>query len=381
LETYCETPVYNSFELGFAIPGADDESAQITSNLNYNWKCKTSRHTLSEDGGPQWYEKDFDHSDWESPTQTQVAESNLIKTAENWRRTPESIEPLGCSQTLKFECDVDGSWSGSAGACEIATQFGLMPNPDWLWIRAGTGHGETWWKATLGAFDYLSMAYKSDESADRKYGEYFEIYIDGVAQEDKIYANNCYDGDTTTTTRDYCWITFHTPSTQGEVQIKYVPDAEHPGHIYGLHGHIGAVEKSDCSSSNYVGCYVDHSDRDLDGQHWNRYGESVVADNHQCREYCKDYDYYALQSGYFCSCDNHYSTEDKYAPVDDSECWSEGFTDAQSDPIPSPCMHGENCIGGGWRNAVFTTHGLAHYCVLDLESKLAGSESTVAPLA
>ena len=84
----------------------------------------------------------------------------------------------------------------------------------------------------------------------------------------------------------------------------------------------------------YIGCYKDDANRDFkDGP--KRYGFKPLT----CAAACKDYTYFALQNGGYCSCGDAYATEAKYIKGPDSEC---------NQRFP----HG----GGPWRNAVFRTN-------------------------
>jgi len=83
----------------------------------------------------------------------------------------------------------------------------------------------------------------------------------------------------------------------------------------------------------HVGCFIDDSNRDLDGLivGWGHSPES-------CSIECKDYDYFAIQAGNWCVCDNSYNTEPKYHQVDEDECHLPQYGPGQ---------------GGNWRNSVY----------------------------
>jgi predicted RND superfamily exporter protein len=78
----------------------------------------------------------------------------------------------------------------------------------------------------------------------------------------------------------------------------------------------------------YVGCYRDDRSRDFkEGprrygwQTHSKYGE--YFSNHTtstCRQFCKDYDYFALQQSGYCMCSNDYYRYWKYSIRPDSEC-------------------------------------------------------------
>jgi len=95
---------------------------------------------------------------------------------------------------------------------------------------------------------------------------------------------------------------------------------------------VRCVQPSDISERfSYVGCFKDDSDRDLDDLYLGR-GYNPES----CSVACQDYNFFSIQDGSQCFCDNSYSTEAKYHQVDDSECNSKGFGH-----------------GGAWRNSVY----------------------------
>jgi hypothetical protein len=225
------------------------------------------------------------------------------------------------------------------------------------YLRAGQGD-KVVWEATLGNFEFLRVSYRSDESGSRNLNDKFVVTIDGT-QAGEIYANNCYDADETTDTRDYCWDTFNVASDEGVVKIEYIA----ANNAWHLHAIIGDVETSHCGENNWVGCYVDDSNRDFD-----TFYSSYNLDKSSCHVMCQDYDFFAMQYGQECFCDNVYSESSTYSLRPDSECWRDGFG-------ATGCEHGgDGCIGGGWRNAVYNTRGLNYYCVLDVGA-LAGDTS------
>lgn len=87
----------------------------------------------------------------------------------------------------------------------------------------------------------------------------------------------------------------------------------------------------------YIGCYVDDGNRDLqDGPR--QYG--YTSDT--CNIACSAYTYFALQNNGWCVCSNAYSSESQYRHVGDNECGSN-------------CVGDDQRCGAGWRNAVFST--------------------------
>jgi len=92
--------------------------------------------------------------------------------------------------------------------------------------------------------------------------------------------------------------------------------------------------------SSYVGCFVDQSDRDLDGPM--RAEADMTIE--KCRTWCADqnYEYAGLQYASQCFCDHDYG---RYGRVNDGECAME------CSGAPA-----ERC-GNGWRNSVYSTGG------------------------
>jgi hypothetical protein len=90
----------------------------------------------------------------------------------------------------------------------------------------------------------------------------------------------------------------------------------------------------------YLGCYQDNSHRDL--KHGpNKQGYSPATCAVACHKYKGvSYNYFAVQAGGECRCDNDYSTPaSSYPRKPDSEC-----------------NHQRSGYGGGWRNAVYTSN-------------------------
>ena len=92
----------------------------------------------------------------------------------------------------------------------------------------------------------------------------------------------------------------------------------------------------DGSNPNYIGCYVDDSNRDLD------HGPGVNPkkyDASSCNAECKGYNYFSLQAQGQCFCGNAFATSPKYEKRPDAECG------------------GAKGIGRAWRNSVYKTCG------------------------
>ena len=79
----------------------------------------------------------------------------------------------------------------------------------------------------------------------------------------------------------------------------------------------------------YIGCFKDDRSRDL--KYVQRHGFTVET----CQDECKNYKYFAIQHGSWCSCDDTYSTPpETYTKQPDSEC--------------------PNGKGGGYRNSIYS---------------------------
>ena len=86
----------------------------------------------------------------------------------------------------------------------------------------------------------------------------------------------------------------------------------------------------------YIGCYVDDPDRDLEHGPIEFYSDFTAS---TCNEKCKRYSFFSLQFGGYCFCGNAYATSYRYQKRPDSECG------------------GENGLGRIWRNSVYKTCG------------------------
>jgi len=95
--------------------------------------------------------------------------------------------------------------------------------------------------------------------------------------------------------------------------------------------------------ANYVGCFADDGDRDLQ-QGPRQYGYTTET----CGVECASFQYFALQHNGWCACGDAYSTAGPYRQTDDSDCGG-------------PCA-GQTAgrCGGGWRNAVYEVRGGIH---------------------
>lgn len=94
----------------------------------------------------------------------------------------------------------------------------------------------------------------------------------------------------------------------------------------------------------YVGCYVDDEDRDIN--HFVGGGRDVA----QCADACKGSPFFAMQHSKECRCADSYATQTWYHKVDDRECGSIGECyHALTSPIASAYAR----CGGKFRNAVY----------------------------
>ena len=93
--------------------------------------------------------------------------------------------------------------------------------------------------------------------------------------------------------------------------------------------------RSQVSSSQYLGCFVDDNMRDV-----RNYNGRVDTDVAQCQDKCDGFIFFAVQFGGECFCGNSYASSSYYRQVSDSEC---------SD------MNGgrSQYWGGNFRNAVY----------------------------
>ena len=81
-------------------------------------------------------------------------------------------------------------------------------------------------------------------------------------------------------------------------------------------------------AQQFLGCYIDDIERDVNSK------AAPVLNIEACQDFCKGYNFFALQAGSQCFCGNKYASKLKYTRVADTEC-------------------GANKMGGGWRNSVF----------------------------
>ena len=107
-------------------------------------------------------------------------------------------------------------------------------------------------------------------------------------------------------------------------------------HIYIFYLDDSNDSPCDQSDPNYIGCYVDDSNRDLD------HGPGVNPmkyDASSCNAECKGYNYFSLQAQGQCFCGNAFATAPQYQKRPDAECG------------------GAKGIGRAWRNSVYKTCG------------------------
>jgi len=90
------------------------------------------------------------------------------------------------------------------------------------------------------------------------------------------------------------------------------------------------------SAAQYIGCFVDDGNRDLQ-EGPRSYGYNSVS----CLAACVDYSFFALQNNGWCVCGNAYSTEQQYAQVSNAQCGAN-------------CADDDQLCGAGWRNAVYS---------------------------
>jgi len=104
----------------------------------------------------------------------------------------------------------------------------------------------------------------------------------------------------------------------------------------------------------YIGCFIDSGDRDLNG------GASAVASvplaaANECQATCADFLYFGLQWSNECFCSNRYGTQGE---AEITDCDEDGVLD--DDGTASLCANGVgNC---GWRNAVYATNTEGNAC-------------------
>ena len=103
-----------------------------------------------------------------------------------------------------------------------------------------------------------------------------------------------------------------------------------------------------CDQNNpqYLGCYVDDRNRDLDHGPGvkNELDRSYVPST--CNDVCEAYAYFSIQYGGQCFCGNSYASEVQYIQKPDNDCGGAGGQ------------------GGTWRNSIFKTcvgKGKYHY--------------------
>jgi hypothetical protein len=102
--------------------------------------------------------------------------------------------------------------------------------------------------------------------------------------------------------------------------------------------------------AQFVGCFVDDSNRDL-GDRVGTREDSSTNTFELCRARCGDHQYMSLQWGGECFCSNSYGTSDLYTQVDASEC----------NERREPCSSSSYNCGGTWRNAVYRINHIAHW--------------------
>lgn len=103
--------------------------------------------------------------------------------------------------------------------------------------------------------------------------------------------------------------------------------------------------------SLYIGCFTDDGSRDLVGL-VPGFGSSAL--NHEsCRDLCKDYAYFALQYGGYCSCDDTYATPPA-SPTTPASAPNSQAVGGKYMQVPD--AHCNISPGGGvWRNEIYHT--------------------------
>jgi hypothetical protein len=102
--------------------------------------------------------------------------------------------------------------------------------------------------------------------------------------------------------------------------------------------------------TEFVGCYVDDSNRDLGDMVGTRDDDGTNSFE-KCRARCGDHVYMSLQFGGECFCSNSYATSGVYEVRPESEC-NMNHLDCTS--------HSYNC-GGTWRNAIYQINHPTHW--------------------
>ncbi|KAH3745392.1 di-glucose binding within endoplasmic reticulum family protein [Pelomyxa schiedti] len=104
---------------------------------------------------------------------------------------------------------------------------------------------------------------------------------------------------------------------------------------------------SEPSPSEYLGCYIDSSDRDLDGYSFSDASMTVLMCSYACAILrSPPYKYYGLQYSTYCFCGDSFG---EYGRVDDSEC-----------NMPCGGDQSEMC-GSAWRNSIYINSCNASY--------------------
>jgi hypothetical protein len=104
-------------------------------------------------------------------------------------------------------------------------------------------------------------------------------------------------------------------------------------------------------AAEYIGCFIDDSDRDL-GTMVGTHDDASTNTFELCRVACGNSKYMSLQWGGECFCADAYGTASQYTQVADSECNMER----------EPCTPNSHNCGGTWHQAIYQiNHAAYHY--------------------
>lgn len=126
----------------------------------------------------------------------------------------------------------------------------------------------------------------------------------------------------------------------------------------------GEYQRSKEGYAQYLGCYVDDWNRDMEHEHGRIYGARYIEK--ECSMICKGYLFFSLQAGNQCWCSNSYNTQEHYKKVDDRECTHKGKKKTGGALRNAVYSHGysyEGCYSDNWDRALDKEigYGYKHY--------------------
>ena len=133
---------------------------------------------------------------------------------------------------------------------------------------------------------------------------------------------------------------------------------------------------SQCTSGDtYMGCFIDNSDREIDGEQYTVHPDQAALE--RCSQFCysRGFLYYAMQYGRECWCDNNYGSLGRAPEGSNPDATTTPAADSVSVDdggagCDMPCAgNPDQWCGGSWRNSVYLARGRGLTLTDDLVAK------------